>query len=247
MDNLVSEVNRTKIIEGVLFVSGDGIEKNYLAEKLGMDLKEIDKSIIELKKKYNEESGIQLITYNNKIQFCSNPEIADEISTVLNPIREKVLTKAALETLAIIAYKQPITRLEIEEVRGVSSDYAIQILTSHKLIDVVGVKDVVGKPFLFGTTDNFLKRFQIESLESLPDYEELLAQLKGMKEEVTDSLYNEFKLPDEEEISEEKVDDGDLQKQLEDEENKMKELEDFLSEKEIPDFLKDEENIQIIE
>ena len=149
------------------------------------------------------------------------------ISCVLNPIKEKELSTAALETVAIVAYKQPVTRLEIEQIRGVNCDYAVQVLLKHNLIEVVGRKDVVGKPLLFGTTDAFLKRFQIESVEQLPDYEQLLASIKVLEEgnkakpeEV--SLYNEFELPPEESEPE-------------------------LPEEETPDFLAEETDLQKIE
>ena len=119
---------------------------------------------------------------------------------VLNPIKEKQLTKAALETVAVIAYKQPITRLEIEEVRGVNCDYALQLLSNFKMIEVVGRKDAVGKPLLFGTTDEFLKRFQISDISELPDYNELLDRIKLIHEDnKDDSLYNNFKIPTDEE------------------------------------------------
>jgi len=80
--------------------------------------------------------------------------------------------------MAIVAYKQPITRLEIDEIRGVGSDYAIQILLQSNLIEVTGRKDTVGKPLLFGTTDQFLKRFELENIDNLPSYEELLEKIK---------------------------------------------------------------------
>ena len=148
------------------------------------------------------------------MQLASNPAYADFISEVLNPIREKSLTRAALETLAIIAYKQPITKLEIEDIRRVNCDYAVQILVDQNMIEVVGRKDAVGKPLLFGTTDNFLKRFNLSDLAQLPDYEGLLERIKVIEnDEKSDSLYNEFSLPDEE----------------------------------IPDFLKEEANVQKID
>lgn len=113
---------------------------------------------------------------------------------MLNPIRERNLSKATLETVAIIAYKQPITRLEIEEIRGVGCDYAISILLEHNLIEVVGRKDAVGRPVLFGTTDEFLKRFNISSIGELPDYNALLEKVKIVRAG-TDSLYNEYDVP----------------------------------------------------
>ena len=187
--------NLPSIIEGIMFVAGNGVEIDEIAEKLQIEKQEVLDAIEELKQKYNETSGIQIITYKNKIQFCTNPDIADPISIVLNPIKERALTKTALETVAIIAYQQPITRLEIENIRGVGSDYAIQLLLTHNLIEVVGRKDVVGKPLLFGTTDEFLKRFELKSLEDLPKYEDLLEQIKVLNQGTDNaSIYNEFEV-----------------------------------------------------
>lgn len=175
--------NLKEVVCSVLFVAGDGIEKDFIAEKLQVSQKELTKVIEELKKEYSGEKGIYLIEYKNKIQFSTNPEYANYISDVLNPIREKSLTRAALETLAIIAYKQPITKLDIEDIRRVNSDYAVQILIDQNMIEVVGRKDAVGKPLLFGTTENFLKRFDIKDISDLPDYEHLLERIKTIREE----------------------------------------------------------------
>ena len=183
------------IIEGVLFVSGDGVDIDAFKTKFEMNDREFNKCIDILKEKYNENSGINIIRYKNKIQFCSNPKLAENISDILNPIRERSLTKTALETVAIIAYKQPITRVEIESIRGANSDYAIQLLLSNNLIEVVGRKDAVGKPLLFGTTETFLKRFELPSIESLPDYEQLLDRIRVIHSG-GDSLYREFTAPD---------------------------------------------------
>ena len=190
------ERNLPSIIEGILFVAGNGVSVAEIAEKLEVSEDAVMEAFNTLKEtKYNEASGINLIHYKDKIQLCSNPEISEDIAVVLNPIRERALTKTALETVAIIAYQQPITRLEIENIRGVSSDYAIQLLLTHNLIEVVGRKDVVGKPLLFGTTEEFLKRFELESLDQLPKYEELLAQIKVLNEGMdNESIYNEFEV-----------------------------------------------------
>lgn len=201
--NIENKQNLNDIIFSVLFVAGEGIEKSFIAEKLNLTEKEVDGAIKDLQKKYSGDAGVHIITYKNKVQLASNPAYADYIGEVLNPIREKTLTRAALETLAIIAYKQPITKLEIEEIRGVNNcDYAIQILDDQGVIEVVGRKDAVGKPLLFGTTDAFLKRFNLQDLADLPDYDGLLERIKviedGSDAPKSDSLYNEFKLPDEE-------------------------------------------------
>ena len=183
MANIDTTMNLKEVVLSVLFVAGDGIEKDFIAEKLDVSKKEIDKAIEELKKDYAGDNGIHLIEYKNKIQLASNPSYANYISDVLNPIREKSLTRAALETLAIIVYKQPITKLEIEDIRRVNSDYAVQILIDQNMIEVVGRKDAVGKPLLFGTTENFLKRFNVKELGDLPDYEALLERIKTIREE----------------------------------------------------------------
>ena len=194
-----------KIIEGVLFVSGEGVEIDEFKTKFDMNDREFNKCLDILKQKYNEDSGINIIQYKTKVQFCSNPKIVDDIAEILNPIRERSLTKAALETVAIIAYKQPITRLEIENIRGANSDYAIQLLQSNNLIEVVGRKDTVGKPLLFGTTENFLKRFELQSIEALPNYNELLDRIRVIHSK-GDSLYREFTIPEEDDDKSSKTD-----------------------------------------
>jgi segregation and condensation protein B len=186
-----------KIVEGVLFVAGEGVEIEVFKTRFDMNDREFNKCLDILKAKYNEKSGVNVITYKSKVQLCSNPDIVENISEILNPIRERSLTKAAMETAAIIAYKQPITRTEVENIRGANSDYAIQLLQSNNLIEVVGRKDTVGKPLLFGTTDNFLKRFELESIEQLPNYNELLDRIRVIHSD-GESLYREFKIPDEE-------------------------------------------------
>lgn len=195
--------NLKEIIKSTLFVAGEGIQLSAFATLGECDIKEVKKAVEDLKKELNGTNGIHIIEYKDKIQLCSNPAYSSQISMILNPIREKALTKAALETLAIIAYKQPVTKLDIEEIRGVNCDYTVQLLTEHKMIEVVGRKDAVGKPLLFGTTDEFLKRFDLKDINELPNYEELLeriALIKTEDEQKSDSLYNDFKLPDEEEV-----------------------------------------------
>ncbi len=192
-----------EIILSILFVAGDGLDKEFILQKLEITPKELEEVIDELCKEYNNEKGIHVIKYKNKVQLASNPLYADYISEVLNPVREKSLTRAALETLAIIAYKQPITKLEIEDIRRVNCDYAVQILVDQNMIEVVGRKDAVGKPLLFGTTETFLKRFNLQDLAELPDYEQLLERIKVINQEEinaaqSDSLYNEFELKTEE-------------------------------------------------
>lgn len=184
--------NLENVIESVVFVAGEPVLISDLCFKFDVKPKQIEKAVEKLNQKYDEKSGIKLLCFNNKLQFASNPKYVDQVSAVLNPIRQRNLTKATLETIAIIAYKQPVTRLEIEEIRGVNCDYAINILLEHKLIEIVGRKEAVGKPALFGTTDEFLKRFNISSVSDLPDYNELLANIQKIRETYSDSLFNRF-------------------------------------------------------
>lgn len=172
----------TNIIESVLFVSGDAVSAKDIAEKTGVTEKEVLKAGEELQHKYGGESGIQLLIFNKKLQFCSNAEYAESVSAVLNPIKERELSRSMLEVAAIIAYKQPVTRLDLEELRGCNSEYALQNLLKLGVIEVVGRKDAIGKPALFGTTDEFLKRFQISDLNMLPDYDELMNKIAAMRE-----------------------------------------------------------------
>jgi segregation and condensation protein B len=222
-----------EVLESLLFISGDGLKISDIAEQMNVDKKNIEKSIKNLKEKYSGKCGIHLITYNGKVQFASNPSYVDLISLVLNPIKEKDLSSAALETIAIIAYRQPVTRLEVEQIRGNNSEYTIQLLLKHNLIEVVGRKDSVGKPLLFGTTEEFLKRFQIESVDQLPDYNTLLESLRILetegvkKEEDAGSLYNHFEIP--EESAQESA----------------QTVNEELPQEETPDFLSDEEVVKV--
>lgn len=167
----------TNIIEAIVFASGEPVPVKFIVEKLGVSLKEVNKCVDELKDKYNDESGIQILVFNGKLQFASSPKYKQQISEVLIPIKEKELTKTILECAAIIAYKQPITKPELEDVRQVSCDYAIHTLLELGMIVACGRKDAVGKPIMYATTDNFLKRFKLNSIDELPDYDELMAQI----------------------------------------------------------------------
>ena len=179
----------TNIIEAVLFASGKSVAISDIAEKLGVTTGEVKRSLNELKERYGEEGGIQLLMFNNKAQLGSNPVYKEGVSAVLNPIREKELTRTILECAAIIAYKQPVTKTEIELLRGLNSDYAVHALLELNLIYPGGRKDAVGKPILYATTDEFLKRFKLSSLEDLPDYDTLMAAIARPEEDKDSYLY----------------------------------------------------------
>ncbi len=175
--------------------------------------------------------------FNKKLQFCSNPENAEYVSAVLNPIKEKELSKSMLEVAAIIAYKQPVTRIDLEELRG-NSEYAVQKLLELGVIEPVGRKDAVGKPVLFGTTDKFLKRFQIESLDQLPDYEELINKISLLhptKED--DYLYKKDEYVEEVAVTAESNNDKVSADKSKQDDFELPDLED----EELPDFLQGED------
>lgn len=237
----------TNIIESILFVSGTQVAISDIAEKLELTEKQITEAVKALKEKYSDASGIQLLQFNKKLQFSSNPAYADDVSAVLNPIKEKELSKSMLEVAAIIAYKQPVTRIDLEEIRG-NSEYAVQKLLELGVIEPVGRKDAVGRPVMFGTTDKFLKRFQISSLDELPDYEELInrIQLIHGPTDTESYLYRKDVYVDEtaatadETPTDAPVIADTAAKAKAKEENKDFDLPD-ISEEEIPDFLQGEE------
>jgi segregation and condensation protein B len=191
--------NLSKIIEGILFVAGEPVSFLDICEKLEVEKHEVENAVKDLQEyKQNNNDGVQVLIFNEKAQLCSNKEYAEKISVVLNPIKEKMLTKVVLEVCGIIAYKQPITRLEVENIRGgANCDYAINTLLENNIIEVVGRKDAVGKPLLFGTTDVFLKKFGLSSISDLPDYEQLLERIKVLHEEKDNSLFDFREIPEE--------------------------------------------------
>lgn len=172
----------SNVIKSILFLSGKPVEQKFIQEKLEVSAKEMKDAVNELAEEFSGENGINLLRFNGKLQLATNPNYSKEVEQVLNPIKEKELTNAMLETLAIIAYKQPVTRLDVEEVRAVDCTYSLQNLTRLGLIEAVGRKDTIGHPVLFATTDEFLKRFSIGDVSELPDYETLLEKLKDIAE-----------------------------------------------------------------
>lgn len=239
----------TNIIESILFVSGTQVAISDIAEKLELTEKQITEAVKALKEKYSDASGIQLLQFNKKLQFSSNPAYADDVSTVLNPIKEKELSKSMLEVAAIIAYKQPVTRIDLEEIRG-NSEYAVQKLLELGVIEPVGRKDAVGRPVMFGTTDKFLKRFQISSLDELPDYEELInrIQLIHGPADTESYLYTKDVYVDEAAATADETTADSFKDTTENAASKARktaENNDFdlpdISEEEIPDFLEGEE------
>lgn len=233
MDNL------KEILKAILFVAGEGVAFSDIAEKLEIDIEQIKTAFSEMLEEMNDD-GIQLIIYNDKAQLSTNPEYSEQISAVLNPIREKNLTRAVLDVCAIIAYKQPITRLEIEHVRGVNSDYAVSNLLENGIITVVGRKDSIGKPLLFGTTDLFLKKFGLQSLDELPDYESLLERIDILKNSVSNKMFD-YSDVEEEIVTGEKEEENISDKPIEELEEEI--LKEILNDSYKTSFITDEDDI----
>lgn len=184
--------NINNVVEAIIFSSGQPINKKDICEKVPeLTTQELNKIIKDLQKKYSDECGLLLVEFNGKVQFTSNPRYGEIVADVLTPLKEKSLTKTLLEVLATIAYKQPITKLEIEDMRGgVNSEYAITGLLKAGLIEAVGRKKAVGNPILYGTTDEFLKKFEIETIEDLPDLVEVMEKIQLIYAPPQESLFS---------------------------------------------------------
>ena len=158
------------IIEAILFVWSEPISSNELGKILSINSDTIDKILGKMIKEFDEERrGIQIIKVNNFYQLSTRPEHHPYIEKLFAPGGKRGLTQAALETLAIIAYNQPVTKPQIENIRGVRCDKAINTLQERNLIEIKGRLDRIGRPILYGTTLTFLKTFGFESIKDLPD------------------------------------------------------------------------------
>ena len=171
--------NRMSIIEAIVFASGKGIHKSEILEKLDITKKMLDGIVEDLKEKYSPaKGGIVFIETAGVLRFVTAPDVGDVVAEVLKPLKERELSRSLLEVMAIVAYKQPVTRLEIDDIRSASSDYAITMLLKANLITVVGRKDAIGRPLLYGTTDDFLVKFQLQDLSDLPSVKEVQERIK---------------------------------------------------------------------
>ena len=156
-------------VEAVLFAGGDPVPVSALAQALDVTELELRPIIEAMIDRYRfERRGIQIIRVEDAVQMSTNAAYGDVVQAVLAPRRSRPLSQSALETLSVIAYRQPVTRREIEEIRGVSSDYSMEVLLKRGLIREAGTADRLGKPVLFATTDEFLRCFALESLLQLP-------------------------------------------------------------------------------
>ena len=156
-------------VEAILFTMGEAVEIRRIAEAVGHDEDTVRNCIRALSDRYKDESfGIQIIDLDGSFQMCTKPEMYESIIKLTNVPKKHVLTDVLLETLSIVAYKQPITKADIESIRGVNSDHSINKLLEYGLIEEVGRKNAPGRPCLFGTSEEFLRHFGISSIDELP-------------------------------------------------------------------------------
>jgi len=157
------------IIEALLFAHGDPITPEKLSEASGIDLETTVKLIDQLERRYNvQESGLQIIRLNDGFQITTRPEYSGYIKSALETRRQQPLSQAAMETLSIIAYNQPVTKAFVEQVRGIDSSSVVNTLVERDLLEEAGRLDLPGRPVSYRTTDTFLRCFGISSLRELP-------------------------------------------------------------------------------
>lgn len=158
------------VVEAVLFTMGKSVELRQLAIATGQSEEETGQAVERLKARYDkEERGMEIIELEDSYQMCTRTVFYENLIRVAASPKKQVLSEVVLETLSIIAYKQPVTKMEIEKIRGVKSDHAVNRLVEYNLVQEVGRLDAPGHPALFATTEEFLRRFGIGSTENLPD------------------------------------------------------------------------------
>ena len=172
-------------IEAILFAMGGSVELPRIARAIGVDEKTTGRIIRNMMDRYQEENrGIQIIELENSFQMCTKKDYYQYLINIALHPQKPALSDVMLETLSIIAYKQPITKIEVEKIRGVKSDHAVNKLVEYGLVEEVGRLDAPGRPILFGTTEEFLRRFSVPSIDDLPSLNP--EQLEHFKEEAED-------------------------------------------------------------
>lgn len=174
-------------VEAILFTMGDSVELDKIANAIEQDKETTRKLIRNMMVRYEEEDrGIRILELEHSFQLCTKQEMYDYLIRIAKQPQRHVLTDVLMETLSIIAYKQPITRIEIERIRGVKSDHAVNKLVEYDLVKEVGRLDAPGRPLLFGTTEEFLRRFRVQSIEDLPSFD--VEKLEDFKAEAMNEV-----------------------------------------------------------
>lgn len=172
-------------IEAILFTMGDSVELSKIAAAVEQDEATTRRIIHNMMDSYEAENrGIRIIELDDSFQMCTKKEAYEYLIRVARQPKRYVLTDVLLETLSIIAYRQPVTKLEIEKIRGVKTDHAVNKLVEYGLVEETGRLDAPGRPLLFGTTEEFLRRFSVHSLDELPSLNP--EQIEHFKEEAED-------------------------------------------------------------
>lgn len=175
------------MIEGILFSMGTSVSKKQLKTALNVDDDLLEYLIDQLKREYKRpERGIRLLEFDDSIQLCTKPEYYEALIRIVNHPKKPKLTDVMLETLSIIAYKQPVTKQEIEAIRGVKCDHPVNKLLEYNLICEAGRLDAVGRPILFKTTEEFLRCFGVSSVKDLPVVQE--ETIEGFKAEAQEEV-----------------------------------------------------------
>ena len=182
------EIKRLEgVIEAVLFTMGESVELSKIAAAVGHDADTTRKLIHKMMDKYEtEDRGVHIIELEDAFQMCTKKEMYEYLIRVARQPKKYVLTDVLLETLSIIAYKQPVTKVEVEKIRGVKSDHAVNKLVEYNLVCERGRLDAPGKPILFGTTEEFLRRFGVHSVDDLPSLNP--EQMESFKEEAEEEV-----------------------------------------------------------
>ena len=182
------EINKLEgVIEAILFTMGESVELNKIAAAIEHDEETTRKIIHRMMDKYEaEDRGVRIIELEDAFQMCTKTQMYEYLIRVAKQPKKYVLTDVLMETLSIIAYKQPVTKLEIEKIRGVKSDHAVNKLVEYNLVCEKGRMEAPGKPILFGTTEEFLRRFSIQSVEDLPSLNP--EQMESFKEEAEEEI-----------------------------------------------------------
>ena len=158
-----------KTVEGILFTMGDAVEPTRIAQALQIPLSQVTDCLEQMKRDYEfQDRGMRIISLESAYQMCTSTDIYESLIKIARQPKKQVLTDVMLETLSIVAYKQPVTKAEVDKIRGVSSDHAISRLVEYALIEELGRLDAPGRPMLFGTTEQFLRSFGVSSLDELP-------------------------------------------------------------------------------
>ena len=180
--------NYKAIIESILFTMGESVELSKIAAAIELEKDETKRLLDELIEDYaNAERGIAIMELDGSYQMCTKPEMYEYLIKIASQPKRRVLTDVLLETLSIIAYKQPVTKMEIEKIRGVSSDHAVNKLVEYNLVCELGRLDAPGRPLLFGTTEEFLRCFGVHSIDDLPVLSPV--QVEEFKQEAEEEMH----------------------------------------------------------